>query len=95
MTYNTGAKHHCDLRDAEPASLKGLLLDVNAVMHGKVVVHVLKVGPWCIRFLARAGRAARDTGGLCHEAQLPPQSTFGPHSTKKISVRDDYFRKMT
>ena len=67
MTYNTGAKHHCDLRDAEPASSKGLLLDVNAAMHGKVVVHVLTVGPWCIRFLARAGRAARDTGGLCHD----------------------------
>ena len=37
MSYNTGAKHLCDLRDAEPANLKGLLLDVKAVIHGKVV----------------------------------------------------------
>ena len=66
MSYNTGAKHLCDMLDAEPANLKGLLLDIKAVIHGKVVVHVPTVGPWCldIRSLARAGRAAGDTGGL-------------------------------
>ena len=75
MSYDTGAKHLCDFRDADPANLKVLHLDIKAAIHGEVVMNVLTIGPWClvIRSLARAGRAGRDAGGLCHALRPPPQ----------------------
>jgi hypothetical protein len=48
ISCNTGAKHLCDPRDADPASLKALHLGIEAVIHGEVVMYVLIVGPWFV-----------------------------------------------